>query len=47
MIAEFIQSIQEDRPTILDAAQILGSMQALFASLKSARTGQIVSLNPA
>lgn len=47
VIAEFIQSIQEDRPTILDAAQILGSMQALFASLKSARTGQIVSLNPA
>lgn len=44
IIDEFIGAILEDRPSIIDAEQVLGSMKAVFACLRSAEEGREIRL---
>ncbi len=44
VIDEFIGAIVEDRPSVLDATAVLGSMKAVFACLRSAEEGREVQL---
>lgn len=47
VIDEFVAAVTEDRPSVLDAHEILNSMMAVFAGVKSSETGttQPVALN--
>ena len=42
VIDEFVDAVEENRPSILDAEDILKSMQAVFACLRSAEEGKAV-----
>lgn len=44
VIDEFVSAVLSGKPSILDAEGILGSMQAVFACLRSAEEGKAVSL---
>ena len=44
VIDEFISSILEDRPSILDASDVIGSMKAVFACVKSNEENKEVNI---
>ena len=44
VIDEFVAALEEGRPSILDAAGVMNSMKAVFASITSSETGSPVSL---
>lgn len=44
VIDEFVSAIEENRPSVLDAADVIRSMQAVFACLRSAEEGRLVAL---
>ena len=44
VIDEFVAAVEEGRPSILDAEDVLKSMQAVFASIQSAEEGRTVIL---
>ena len=44
VIDEFIEAVTEDRPSILDAEGVLGSMKAVFASIESSEKGTPVEV---
>lgn len=44
IIDEFIGAIVEDRPSVIDATAVLGSMKAVFACLRSAEAGREVQV---
>lgn len=41
VIDEFVDAVLSDRASILDAEQVLGSMKAVFASVKSSQSGRV------
>lgn len=45
VIDEFINAIIEDRPSVLDASDVIGSMKAVFACVESDKTGKAVELD--
>ncbi len=45
VIDEFINTIIEDRPSVLDASDVIGSMKAVFACVESDKTGKAVELD--
>ena len=44
VIDEFVSAIEENRPSVLDAADVIRSMQAVFACLRSAEEGRLIAL---
>ena len=44
VIDEFIAAVAEDRPSTLDAAGIMNSMEAVFAAIRSAEEGRTVEV---
>lgn len=44
VIDEFVAAVLENRPSVLDATCVLGSMQAVFASIESSEKGQSINL---
>lgn len=44
VIDEFISAISEDRPSLLDADKVIGSMKAVFAAIESNKTGKPVEV---
>ena len=44
VIDEFVSAIEENRPSVLDAADVIRSMRAVFACLRSAEEGRLVAL---
>ena len=44
VIDEFVDAVENNRPSILDADKILNSMKAVFASIRSSETGMPVSV---
>lgn len=44
VIDEFINAIKEDRPSVLDASEVIGSMRAVFACVESDKTGMPVKV---
>ncbi len=44
VIDEFVAAVEEGRPSILDAAAVLPSMKAVFASIRSAEEGRTVEV---
>ena len=42
VIDEFVAAVSEERPSILDAADVINSMKAVFASIRSAEEGRTV-----
>lgn len=44
IIDEFVAAIEENRPSIVDASAVIGSMRAVFACVKSSEEGREVTL---
>ena len=44
VIDEFVSAIEENRPSVLDAADVIRSMRAVFACLRSAEEGRLIAL---
>lgn len=44
VIDEFVAAVEEGRPSVLDAAGVINSMEAVFASIESAASGKTVDL---
>lgn len=44
VIDEFVAAVEEDRPSILDAGDVVKSMKAVFASIRSAEEGRPVEV---
>ena len=44
VIDEFVAAVSEERPSILDAADVINSMKAVFASIRSAEEGRTVEV---
>ena len=44
VIEEFVSAIEENRPSILDAEDVVHSMRAVFACLRSSEEGRLVAL---
>ena len=44
VIDEFVAAVSEARPSILDAADVINSMKAVFASIRSAEEGRTVEV---
>ena len=44
VIDEFVSAILEDRPSVLDASDVIGSMKAVFACVKSNQEGKEVKI---
>ena len=44
VIDEFVAAVSEDRPSIFDAADVINSMKAVFASIRSAEEGRTVEV---
>lgn len=44
IIDEFVSAIEENRPSIVDASSVIGSMRAVFACVKSSEEGREVTL---
>ena len=44
VIDEFVAAVEEDRPSILDAGEVLPSMEAVFAAILSAEEGRTVEV---
>ena len=44
VIEEFVNAIQEDRPSILDGSDVIGSMKAVFGCIESNETGKEVAV---
>lgn len=44
VIDEFVSAIEENRPSVLDAADVVRSMRAVFACLRSAEEGRLIAL---
>ena len=44
VIDEFVAAVSEERPSILDAADVINTMKAVFASIRSAEEGRTVEV---
>lgn len=44
VIDEFVSALEENRPSVLDAAGVLNSMKAVFASIESSEKGEPVAV---